>query len=221
MYILVVGCGRIGYHLSKALASAGHEILVIERDPSRIAALAEEIGSMTLIGDGSEVGVLKEAGAERADLMVATTAIDADNLVICQVAKHVFDVQRTVALVNNPSNQLLFKQLGIDVPVSSTEIIMKNIEEEIPTHSLVHLLNLESSHLEVVVIRVPGDGTVLDRPMRDVPLPPNSYVTLVIRHGGAVQPPDDDIVLEADDEVVCVTNQDEEAALLKTFTQVH
>ncbi|PZC48279.1 MAG: trk system potassium uptake protein TrkA [Chloroflexi bacterium] len=221
MYILVVGCGRIGYHLAKDLAAVGHEILVIERNPRRAALVAEEIGSMTLIGDGSEVGVLREAGAERADLMVATTAIDADNLVICQVAKHVFNVQRTVALVNNPSNQTLFKQLGVDVPVSSTEIIMKNIEEEIPTHSLVHILNLESSHMEVVVIRVPADGTVLGRLIRDVQLPPTSHATLVIRHGGTVHTPDDDFLLEAEDEVVCVTTQAEEEALLRTLTQVH
>ena len=221
MYILVVGCGRIGYHLAKALALVGHEMLVIERDPGRAALVAEEIGSMTLIGDGSEVGVLREAGAERADLMVATTAIDADNLVICQVAKHVFNVQRTVALVNNPSNQPLFKQLGVDVPVSSTEIIMKNIEEEIPTHSLVHILNLESSHMEVVVIRVPADGVVLGLSIREVQMPPSSHPTLVIRHGGAVHTPDDDFLLEAEDEVVCVTTQDEEEALLRTLTQVH
>ena len=221
MYILVVGCGRVGYHLSKALAAVGHEVLVIENNPSRISRFTEEVGSMALIGDGSEVGVLKEAGAERADLMVATTASDSDNLVICQVAKHVFNVQRTVALVNNPSNQPLFKQLGVDKPVSSTEIILKNIEEEIPTHSLVHLLNLETSHREVVVIRVPADGMVLDRPLRDVLLPPNSHVTLVISHEGAVHPPNDELVLKAEDEVVCVTTQDEEETLLRTLTQVH
>lgn len=220
MYILVIGCGQIGYHLAKALMVSGHEVLVIERDPSRVAPLVEQMGSVALIGDGCEAGVLQEAGASRADILIATTGNDADNLVACQVAKHRFHVPRTVAVVNNPNNQPLFSQLGVDVPISSTEIIMKHIEEELPTHPLVHVLNLEKAQREVVVIRIAPDSAVVGRPLGEVPLPPTSRVSLIIRRGGASQQPSDEVVLQGDDELICITTPDEEDSLLKVFTEV-
>src|ERR1039458_2597468 len=136
MYIIVIGGGKVGYHLAKALLTEGHEILVIEKDQSRIDYICNELGSICLNGDGCEAAVLSEAGTERADMLIAVTGDDEDNLVACQVAKHKFKVPRTIARIKNPRHEKLFKTLGIDVTVSATNIILENIETEVPTHPL-------------------------------------------------------------------------------------
>ena len=165
MYIIVVGGGKIGYYLSRTLLSEGHEVLILEKDPARCGAICEELGSIVTRGDGCEARTLAEVGTERADMFIAVTDEDEDNLVACQVAKHKFNVPRTIARINNPKNEKIFKKLGIDVTVSSTNIILEHIAEEVPTHPLVHLLTLKGGNLEVVVALMVGKwGTVVPTP---------------------------------------------------------
>ncbi len=123
MYIIIVGAGKVGYHLGKFLMAEGHEVMLIEEDRSKIDTLSLEFHESIMVGDGSAVEVLKEAGANRADVIVAVTGNDEDNLVICQVAKLVFLRPRTIARVNNPRNEDLFTGLGVDASVSATKII--------------------------------------------------------------------------------------------------
>ena len=92
MYVLIVGCSEAGYHFSKSLFAGGHEVVVIERDLARYQLLAEELGSVGLLGDGTDEFTLRKAGISRADVVVALTGVDATNLVVCQMAKHVFQV---------------------------------------------------------------------------------------------------------------------------------
>src|SRR3990170_3861113 len=148
MYIVVVGGGNIGYHLARSLLSEGHEVLVIEKDAQKCERISEDLGSITLRGDGCEVATLETAGAGRADMLVAVTDHDEDNLVSCQVARHRFQVKRTVARVANPKLVPVFQRLGVDCVVSSTMLILEHIEQEVPTHPLVHLLSLSESNLE-------------------------------------------------------------------------
>jgi trk system potassium uptake protein TrkA len=119
MYIIVVGGGKIGYYLARALLDEGHEVLVIEKDSSRVRNICDELGSVCMRGDGCETATLNEAGTDRADMLIATTGDDEDNLVTCQVAKYKFNVPRTLALINNPKNEAVFKKLGIDITVRS------------------------------------------------------------------------------------------------------
>ncbi len=154
MYIIVVGGGKVGYHLAKALLAEGHEVLVIERDRSRIDYICSELGSICLLGDGCEAAIQAEAGTARADMLIAVTGDDEDNLVACQVAKHKFKVPRTIARSSNPKNETLFGMLGIDVTVSSTNVIMENIQQEVPTHILTHLLSFRDKGTEIVEIKV-------------------------------------------------------------------
>jgi trk system potassium uptake protein TrkA len=132
MYILVVGGGKVGYYLTKTLVNEGYEILLIEKNPRKVATYGERFGSIVVEGDGAELATLVAAGAARADVVVAVTGDDEDNLVVCQTAKRLFNVPRTIARVNNPKNEEIFKKLGIDVTVSSTNIILNIIEQEIP-----------------------------------------------------------------------------------------
>ena len=216
MYIIVVGGGKIGYYLSRTLLSEGHEVLVLEKDPARCGAICEELGSIVTRGDGCEARTLAEVGTERADMFIAVTDEDEDNMVACQVAKHKFNVPRTVARINNPKNEKIFKKLGIDVTVSSTNIILEHIAEEVPTHPLVHLLTLKGGNLEVVEIKVPPDSPIAGKRMREIDLPPGSVVALMVGKWGTVVPTPETI-LESEAQLIAVTRPEAEEALRATI----
>ena len=139
MYIVIIGGSKIGYYLSKALLNQGHEVLIIEKDPHICERLEDELGSCCMRGDGCETVVLNEAGLNRADVLIATTGQDEDNLVSCQVAKHRYKVPRTISLINNPINENIFKKLGIDATVSVTNTILDHVEQEIPEIGRAHV----------------------------------------------------------------------------------
>ena len=117
MYIIVVGGGKVGYYLAKTLVNEGYELLLIEKNPRKVATYRERFGEVVIEGDGAEMTTLEEAGVNRADVVIAVTGDDEDNLVICQTAKKLFNVPRTIARVNNPKNEEIFRRLGIDVTV--------------------------------------------------------------------------------------------------------
>ena len=212
MYIIVVGGGRLGYYLSKGLLSEGHEVLVIEKDTVKVERIEEELGSICMQGDGCEASVLQEAGTERAGLLVAVTDEDEDNLVACQVAKYKFNVSRVIARISNPKNGVLFSKLGIDVTVSATNLILEHIGQEVPSHPLVHLLELKESKLELVEVRIPAASPAVGKQLRDVSLPQGSLIVLVIKDQ-EIMVPTYDTVLEAEDRVIAVTRADTEQDL--------
>ena len=144
MYFLIVGCSEAGYHLSKALLASEHEVAVVEKNPARHRILADELGSVAFAGDGTDEQTLKRAGITRADAVVAVTGRDATNLVICQIAKHVFQVPRTMVLVKDPKNEPLFHILGVDVVVNEIHQILLSFEEGVPGRPFVHLMNLQA-----------------------------------------------------------------------------
>jgi trk system potassium uptake protein TrkA len=115
MYIIIIGGGRVGYYLSKALLDEGHEILIVEKNATYCQTVNDELGNICFHGDGCEASTLAEVGTARADMVIAVTGEDEDNLVACQVAKHKFKVPHTIARIRNPKNEKLFKKLGIDV----------------------------------------------------------------------------------------------------------
>ena len=131
MYILVIGCSEIGYHLAKALLASNHEVVVVDKSRARCDLLTAELGSVALQGDGTDQTVLRKAGASRAGLVVAATDRDDTNLVACQVAKHRFGAVRTISLVNIPDHDPLFGLLGIDQTINITELIVGRIEEHL------------------------------------------------------------------------------------------
>ena len=218
MYIIVIGVGRLGYYLTKALLEEGHEVLGIEKKAAVCETVKEELGGVCLRGDGCEVATLNEAGTNRADMLIAVTGGDEDNLVACQVAKHKFNVPFTIARIRNPKNETLFKKLGIDVTVSTTSIILEYIEEEVPTHPLTHLRNIRDKGMEIVEIKIPSESPTVGKQIKEIVLPSESIVSLVIRKREKPIVPKADTVLQAEDQIIAVTTPESEEALKAALT---
>ncbi len=213
MYIVIIGGGQVGYYLAKALLDEGHEVLVVERDPRRVEFINNELGSVCIRGDGCETATLAEVGTERSDLLIAVMARDEGNLVACQVAKYRFNVPRTIARLSNPSNEAIFKKLGIDVTVSSTNIILENIKQEVPTHSLTHLLSLRDKGMEVVDVKIQPGSAAVGKAIKELSLPPDTILSLVISKERKPQVPTASTVLQAGDQIIAVTPVELEEAL--------
>ena len=218
MYIIIIGGGNTGYYLSKALLSEGHEVLVIEKSASRAGRIEEELGSICTHGDGCEAATLDEAGTERANLFIALTDEDEDNLVACQVAKHKFNVPRIISRLNNPKNEALFKKLGIDATVSPTNLILEHIEQEVPTHSLTHLVQFKGSELEMVEVKIPSNSAAVGKQVGELSLPAESILSLVVRKEQGAQVPAADTILEAEDRVIAVIRPESEGDLCAALT---
>ena len=219
MYVVIVGCSEVGYHLSRALLASGHEVVVIEKDHDRHQLLTDELGSVALQGDGTEERTLRRAGVTRADVLIAVTGRDETNLVVCQMTKHVFQVPRTMALVKDPKNEPIFHVLGVDVVVNATHQILASFEEGVPGRPLVHLLDLRPSGMELVSVSIPDDADIVGKRLEEVELPPKSFISLVVKKTGA-ELPSGHLVLEAEDELVAVTQIGDEQILYDILTGV-
>lgn len=213
MYIIVVGGGKVGFHLTKELVDANYEVLVIEQDAEKAKEIADELGDIVLEGDGCEATVLEKAGTARADMLLAVTGDDEDNLVACQVAKQRFNVNKTVARINNPKNEAIFQKLEVDITVSATSAIMAHIEQSLPTPHLSVLLKLKDTGLELVEVRIPDDSRVVGQPVRNVLLPYQSMIALIVGEDGQPKVPSGETLIHAGDEVVAVTLHESEAQL--------
>ena len=213
MYIIVVGGGRLGYYLLKGLLNEGHEVLLLEKDARICRNIIEEMGSVCYRGDGCEAATLAEVGTSRADMMVAVTGDDEDNLVACQVAKHKYNVPRTIARIRNPQNETLFKKLGIDVTVSTTDIILEAIEREVPTHPLTHLLTISEKGQVIVDVKISPESTTVGKTVKELSLPKESKLALVIPREGSTHVPVANTVLRAGDQVIALTTPESEEAL--------
>jgi len=212
MYIVVVGCGKVGYHLTRSLLAEGEEVLVIEKEQAKVDRITRELGATAIQGDGAEVATLQLAGVERANVVAAVTGHDEDNLIIAQVAKRRFQVPRTVARVNNPRNEFIFHQLGIDAAVSATNLILSVIQQEIPSHPFIHLLTLQEGGIEFVELQLDEGSFAVGKAMRDIVLPDDSAVPLLIRDSRPVVL-HADTLLQENDRLIAVTTSSQEAAL--------
>ena len=213
MYIIVIGGGRVGYYLTKALLSEGHEVLMVEKDAKFCRIINNELGEVCSHGDGCEAATLAELGTGRADMFIAVTGDDEDNLVACQVAKHKFNVPRTIARIRNPQNEVIFKQLGIDVTVSSTNVILEQLKEEVPTHPLTHLLTIRDKGLEIVEVKIPPESAAVGKRVKELSLPKGSRLALVIPEKQKPRVPASDTTLQAGDRVIAVITPELEEAL--------
>ncbi len=213
MYVIIVGGGKVGYYLTKTLVNEGsNEILLIEKNPKKVATYGERFGSVVLEGDGAESSTLEMAGAARADVVIAVTGDDEDNLVICQTAKKMFNVPRTIARVNNPKNEDIFKRLGIDVTVSQTNVILSIIEQEIPERGLVHLMTLKHAQMAIVEATVEETAMAAGKSLSDISFPNNIVISAVLRDGQLIIPRGD-TVLRPRDEVIALATRESEPEL--------
>ena len=212
MYIIVVGGGKVGYYLTQTLLAERYEVLLIERDTEKTERFTERLGNVVLAGDGAEAAIQMAAGAARADVVIAVTGEDEDNLVICQVAKQKFDVARTIARVNNPKNEHLFRLLGIDVTVSQTNYILNLIEQAIPERSFVHLLSLRHADLAIVDAKVAESSVVAHQTIDEITLPVNTVIAAIARGPHLLIPSGTTQLLPGDD-VIAVAHGEQEDEL--------
>ena len=216
MYAIIAGAGKVGRNLARELIDKEHEITLIESSRASYLANEEEFEHAIQYGDATELWVLERAGIQRADLMIAVTGDDEDNILICQVAKEKYGCQRIVARVNNPRNLQHFKLLGIQPAVSATDLILRLIEHEVPEYGLIQLLALEEEHLEIIELEVGEGSAAAGRRVQDVALPDGSLIISVLR-GGAGFVPKADSVIEAGDQVLLILDPGLEGDITPQF----
>ena len=216
MYVIVAGAGKVGWNLARELIDKGNELTIVEADQARYAVVEEELEHAVHYGDATELWVLERAGINRADLVVAVTGDDEDNLLICQVAKEKYLCERIIARCNNPRNLEHFKLLGIQPAVSATDLILRLIEHEVPKYGLVHLLDLPEERLEIIELVVSEGAPAAGRTVSEVTLPEGALVISVLR-GGTGFVPSGDTKLDAGDEVLVVLDPGLENEVTQQF----
>ncbi|MDX6565433.1 MAG: trk/ktr system potassium uptake protein [Gaiellales bacterium] len=216
MYILIAGGGKVGRNLTKDLLAMGHEVTVIERRADRYHSLEEEFEHVVQHGDATELHVLERCGVRRAGLVVAVTGDDEDNIIVCQVARDGYGVERSVARVNDPRNQEAFDLLGIAPTVCATTSIMALIEHELPNHELVKLLSLRREQLEITEIQLADDSPSAGRLVREVDLPAGARLISVMR-GGEAEIAVGETRLEPGDQVLAILKPGLEPAVRRAL----
>src|ERR671934_75764 len=216
-YIIIAGAGKVGWNLARELLDKGHEVTVIEDNRNRFLTVEQELEHNIQYGDASELWVLERAGISRADMVIAVTGDDEDNMLICQVAREKYLVERIIARVNNPRNLQHFELLGIKPSVSATDLILRLIEHEVPEYGLVHLLDLEEERLEIIELEVGSGAPAAGQKVAEVDLPEGALIISVLRNGGGFVPKADTII-EAGDEVLLVLDPGLEERVTPQFT---
>ncbi|MCI0403913.1 MAG: NAD-binding protein [Acidobacteria bacterium] len=186
-YVVVMGGGRVGYFLTRALRQNNIEVTVLEHDPGIYGLITRQVDCPVIFGDGSSIRVQEEAGMGRANVFVAVTNHDQDNLIACQIAKQRFGVAKTIARVKNPRNEVAMQKLGVDITVSSTAIITALIQSELPTSRIRTVLDLRTGGgLELMEYHLDSRSPVAGKPLRQLELPPDCNIVTIIRQGDAI-----------------------------------
>jgi trk system potassium uptake protein TrkA len=216
VYVIIAGGGKVGWNLARELIAKGQEVSLIESDHRRYRVVEEELEHAVQYGDATELWVLERAGIQRADLVIAVTGDDEDNMLTCQVAKEKYEVARIVARVNNPRNLQHFKLLGIQPAVSATDLILRLIEHEVPEYGLVQLLALEEERLEIIELVVASGSAAAGRRVAEVPLPDGSLIISVLRNGTGFVPKADSVI-NAGDQVLLILDPGLEESITHQF----
>ncbi len=214
MHIVIIGAGKVGYFLAKRLALAKHTVSVVDKDKLICEEIAKQLEILVINGDGCEPRILEEAGLKRADVVAAVTGDDEDNLIVCQLAKEMFGVRRSVGRVNNPDNEYTFSELGVDVPIDSTKIIAKIIEEEVSFSDFVNLMSFKRGKLAIVRVDLPKDSPVINKRVQEISWPDSSVLVSIVR-GEEVIVPKGDTALQAADDIIALTVIGNEPQLLQ------
>ena len=202
-YVLVIGGGKVGFYLAKHLIERGYEVTLVEKNRERAEWITHQLGTVSImVGDGDEMAFLAGTGIERAGVVIACTGDDEDNLIACQLAKGKFHVPRTIARVNNPVNVKVFRELGIDVPVSATELLMGLIEAELGHSELVRGIAVKASGASLVDVALPELSSLVGQRLADVELPDGEIVVCIVRAGLPVVPRPEEIVQRGDELII-------------------
>jgi trk system potassium uptake protein len=217
MYIVIAGGGKVGANLARSVLDLGHEVTLVEQRRERFERLEDQFEHRVQLGDATELFTLERAGIARPpDLVVAVTGDDEDNMIICQIARERYGVEKVIARVNDPRNQEHFDLLGISPTISATSIILAMIEHEVPAHGLIHLLELRKENLEIVEVQLDADSPCIGKEISRIQLPSGARLITVMREGQA-QMADGETQLKAGDQVLAVLEPGKEEELRRVL----
>ncbi len=206
MESIIVGGGKIGYNLLKTLKEHGYEVTLVERNGDTCNRIAEELNADVICGDGTDLEVLKDAGLDEAEVIAAVTGTDEENLVICQIAKISDGRKTTIARVNNPKNISMFKALGINRIVCSTDVIAGLIESELEKEEYRVIQTFERGSTILVELPVDVDNPWCNCKIKELELPEECVITSVVRDDRVIYPKGDTVIQE-NDKVLFITNK--------------
>jgi trk system potassium uptake protein TrkA len=216
MRIVIIGGGKVGYYLTKTLIPYKHKITLVETQIELCRRIANEFNISVINGDGTDVEHLKDAGVYKADILIAVTGKDENNLIACQLAKRNFGVKRTIARVNNPKNITIFERLGVDTAVSSTSIIADLIEQEIDYSGMKTLVKLKDGKVILNELLINKDSPVCNKSLRDINIPKKCILISVIRDEEVIIP-NGYTLLHENDYVIVASSQEDQQALKNYF----
>lgn len=188
MRIILIGGGKLTYFLSKKFVEEKHRVTIINPHPSEAQEFAHQIKATVILGDGTHPTTLKEAEAEKADLVLALTAHDEDNLVACQIAQQQYSVPRTIALVNDPAHQQFFEQIGITVAFSATQILANLIEKQADFEDIASFFAVDGGQIGVTEIILDENSPAVEKTLQNLDLPAGALIGCIIRQDKAFVP---------------------------------
>jgi trk system potassium uptake protein TrkA len=218
MYVIIAGGGRTGSHLSSLLITQGHKVRLIESRPETLAGLHRELPTEVIFeGDYTDPQVLEAAGIGETQVLAAVSASDADNIVVCSLAREVYNVRRIIGRVNNPKNAWLFTpDMGVDVALNQADLMAKLIEEEMSLGDMMILSKLRRGNYSVVEEKIFPGAMAVGRTIRELKLPEHCYIAGILR-GSELLLPHGDTQLKTGDEVVALTDDDGAELLAKVL----
>lgn len=216
MFAVIAGGGKAGYSLGRLLHERGYEVAIIEAKRERYRRVSQEFEHAVILGDATEIFILERAGIARADVLVAVTGDDEDNVIISQIAMHKYDVKKVIARVNNPENQEAFDILGVTNTVCPTSSLLSLVEHEMPSHRLVHLLNLKKENLEIVEVMLEPGAEIEGKRLDEINLPAGVLLISILRDSQAMIP-QGPTVLNANDQVLAILEPGREEELTRLF----
>ncbi|HKP19213.1 MAG TPA: TrkA family potassium uptake protein [Gaiellaceae bacterium] len=217
MYVLIAGGGKVGANLARTLLRAGHEVTLVEQRRDRYESLEDEFEHVVMNGDATEMFVLERAGIQRPPkIVVAATGDDEDNIVICQLAREKYGVEKVIARVNDPRNQVHFDLLGVSPTVCATSSIMALVEHEVPEHGLVHLLELPKENVEIVEVLISPAADCVGTTIEKLPLPEGARL-ISVKRNGQFEIADGSVVLRPGDQVLAILQPGKEDELRRVL----
>lgn len=218
MRIIIAGAGKVGYYLAKTLLSKGHEVNVIEVEESRCLRIVEELNILTIVGDATDIHILADAGADEADVVAAVTGSDEENLLVCQMAKRKFSVGKTLARINNPKNERIFKELGVDITVSSTSLIAKSIEYGMDIDNMKMLLDFEREDVVILELDLLEKSPATGHKVRELAdMLPEKFIFAAVFREESIILPKGDTELQAGDRIIAITASENSKAIKDTL----
>lgn len=213
MRVILIGGGQLTYFLAKKFANAGYHLTVINHDESEARSIARQVKATVILGDGSSPAILEEAGAYEADVLLALTPKDQDNLVACQIAQIRYQVSRTIALVNDPNYQTVFRQLGITIAFSSTQILANLIDQQAEFFDLKSLFPVAAGKVNVTELVLDENSPAIGQMIQELSLPSGSLIGCIIRHENMIVPQGNSR-LQAADRLILISQPDQSEKML-------